>query len=106
MQLNKEAASDHFQQILIGAQNKQEDLILGRTEILKTEHADSPYAVQASLLKAKVLVDNKDYQAAIDELSWAELTTDDQSLKQVAFIRKVKLLIQWKKRLLSSLISV
>ncbi|MBF0265485.1 MAG: tetratricopeptide repeat protein [Gammaproteobacteria bacterium] len=94
VQLKKESASDHFNQVLSGAKDNQEDIIIGRTEILKNEHADSPYTVQASMLKAKVLVDKKDYQGAIKEFDWVASNTTDESLKQISYIRKIKLLME------------
>jgi len=96
-QLTKEAASEHFNQLISGVQNKQEDIILGRAELLKNDHANSPYAIQASLIKAKTLVDKKEYESAINELSWAAEHTKDESLKQIAFIRKIKLMMQLEK---------
>ncbi|MBV1790528.1 tetratricopeptide repeat protein [Marinobacterium sp. D7] len=54
---------------------------------LKSDYSDSGYAVLASLLMAKVNVDNGAFDKALDDLGWVQQNAEQDELKQLALQR-------------------
>jgi len=91
-QMTAEAAAGHYSETLSAAMEKQAEVVSGRTEILKKDFQDSPYASQAALILAKSLADKGELDAAIEQLQWVRNNTKDEALKQIATIQNAQLL--------------
>lgn len=86
-----ESASAIYSQVLAAVQNSELADIASSVEQLKSDYAGSPYAVKASLLRAKQLAVS-DLDAAHDELSWASGHAKEAGLKHAALLRQAKVL--------------
>ena len=91
--LMKEDASNNYQEIINAANEKQNEVISGRSEILTNTHKDSPYTVLSALIEAKMLADSEKFDEAIKKLSWVEFASTDNAIKEVAFIRRMKIMM-------------
>lgn len=64
---------------------------------LQSDHASSPYASAAALRLAQVAVADKDYDGALKRLDWVAEHGDEDGLKQLAQLRKARVLWQQSK---------
>ncbi|WP_428310200.1 YfgM family protein [Hydrocarboniphaga sp.] len=64
---------------------------------LQSDHAGSPYASAAALRLAQVAVVDKDYDGALKRLDWVAEHGDEDGLKQLAQLRKARVLWQQSK---------
>ncbi len=62
------------------------------TESLKDEHASTPYAALASLLNAKLAVDNSELDKAASALRWAVENTPEEGVRSIARLRLSRVL--------------
>ncbi len=93
-QQQAEAASVVFQQMLSAAEVAPGEKLSeeGRDEVthlaltLKDDYSNSPYAVQAAMMMARLAVEGGDLTAAADELRWA-MSNSDEPLSLLARLR-------------------
>lgn len=69
--------------------NEQVNTLL---ESLKSDYASTPYAALASLLNAKLAVNNKDLDAASDALRWTMENSPEDDLRTIARLRLSRVL--------------
>ncbi len=74
-----EQASSLYQQVLAEAADAQT-----AGETLKTEFGDTVYAVLGAIVQAGIFVEDKDYDAAINQLEWALANSEDESIRHIA----------------------
>ena len=86
-----ESAAAIFNRTLTAVQASDLSDISENVETLKREYKNSPYAVKASLLRAKQL-SVSDLSAAAKELQWAAGHAEEAGLKHAAQIRLAKVL--------------
>lgn len=90
-QLKKsEAASDQFTAALDALQDEEDAVKLAET--LKSDHSGSVYAVMASLIAARDLVQADDLDAATEQLRWAMDNADQADLKVIAQMRLARVM--------------
>lgn len=87
-----ETASALYNQTLVAIQSSELSDISANVATLKQDHAGSPYAIKASLLRAKQLAVS-DLDAASEELAWAVENATESGLVHTARIRQIKVLI-------------
>lgn len=87
-------ASNQFQQLMLATSNNDKSLKASITDDLKKKFPDTVYAVNASLLKAQTLVENKKLNQAVDELNWAISHAKDNVFKQLAKLRLARVYLQ------------
>jgi len=74
-----EQASSLYQQVLAETADAQT-----AGETLKTEFGDTVYAVLGAIVQARMFVEDKDYDAAINQLEWALANSEDESIRHIA----------------------
>lgn len=88
---NRAAAANSFQELLAARQNpdpeKSEASVQYLADQLRQKHPGSPYAVFASLMQARVLVEQGKPEEAIAPLQWALDHAGDSPMPQVVRIR-------------------
>ncbi len=85
-----EAASELFESVDVDAPI---ETTRGIVATLKQDFRDTPYAVLAGLLLARQFVEEDDLESAASELSWVVSNTEDASMKHVARLRLVSVLL-------------
>lgn len=93
-----EAASIAYQNLLdsvvvvLGAQGEEGDVATSQhlASELKSNHGSSEYARFASLLMAKVAVEQKQYDQALTELDWILANEPSSEMKNVVKLRKAR----------------
>tara|TARA_B100000035_G_C21037096_1_gene571652 strand:+ start:5990 stop:6616 length:627 start_codon:yes stop_codon:yes gene_type:complete len=78
-----ELASQLYQEILIEKVENLENIQL-KTNTLKNDHLNSPYAGRASLHLGQLLGKSKKYDESINELKWASKESKEVSIKSLA----------------------
>lgn len=76
-----EQASSLYQQILSGAGTPDAQTA---SETLKTEFGDTLYAALGAFSQARELVEDKDYDAAINQLEWVLGNSEDERIRHIA----------------------
>ncbi len=89
----QESASMAYQQLMTTLAEEKNDVVLERVERLKSDYADSPYAVLAAMAAAKANVNKNDLDAAKTQLQWALDHSDDVGIQHVVRLRLARLLI-------------
>ncbi len=89
----QEAASTAYQQLMDTLADKENDIVLERVERLKSDYADSPYAVLAAMAAAKANVNKNDLEAAQTQLQWALDHSSDVGIQHIVRLRLARLLI-------------
>lgn len=69
------------------ATDEQQSVITEKADQLKSDHSGTQYARYAAMLKARLAVDNKDYDAAVAELAWAIEDDPDPALERIIRLR-------------------
>jgi len=82
-QSKAEEASQLFQEILV-SKVESIDEIKSKVAVLQSEFNNSPYAARATIYYSKLLVENGDYSAAINELIWASGDNIESSIQSMA----------------------
>ncbi|MCB1856966.1 MAG: tetratricopeptide repeat protein [Gammaproteobacteria bacterium] len=86
-------ASLEFEQMNQFMQRGETERASAQAEMLMKEHAGTTYAVFAALSLAKASLEQGDGPAAVAQLKWALENASDNSLKQIARIRLVRILL-------------
>ena len=89
----QESASMAYQQLMTALASAENDAVLKRAERLKSDHADSAYAVLGAMAAAKANFDKSDLEAAKRELQWALDHSDDVSMQHIIRLRLARLMI-------------
>ena len=63
---------------------------------LVSTYPKTVYASQAALIQARNAADKKDYEQAIEHLNWVEKESNNQEIKEIAYLRKARLQINKK----------
>lgn len=71
----------------------QVETILHLGDRLKSEHAKTTYAQYAALMLARVAVQQRNYELAVEELDWVLDRTKEDDLKRLATLRKARVLL-------------
>ena len=79
-----EQASSLYQQVLSGTGYSDAQTA---SETLKMEFGDTVYAALGALSQAKTFVEDKNYDAAIDQLEWVLENIEDERIKHIARLR-------------------
>jgi len=93
-----EAASNNYNALVQAAGEDKAEIVNGRTQILKDDYPNSPYAAMAALMQAKILHQQQKMDESMAQLAWVEEHSSDQMITQIAFISKLKLMLdkaQW-----------
>ncbi len=89
----QESASMAYEQLMTTLAEEENDIVLERVERLKSDYADSPYAVLAAMAAAKANVNKNDFEAAQIQLQWALDRSDDVGMQHLVRLRLARLLI-------------
>ncbi len=92
-QQQAEVASNLYQQTISEIQDSELADINEQITTLKSEHAKTPYAAKAVLVKAKQTAVN-DMDAAFTELQWVLDNSSDSGLQHTARLRQAKIKIE------------
>lgn len=87
------AASAQYQGVMQALQQHQADQVMRQGAALVDQSPGSPYASLASLIMAKVSLDQGKTDAAVTQLRWVIDHAKQQDLKHVARLRLAKLMI-------------
>ncbi len=86
-------ASLAFTQLVNAEQQGQTESAGKQAELLRLEYKESSYAVFAALAQAKLKLEQGDSAAARSQLEWAMAQADNDSLKQLAQLNLVRILL-------------
>jgi predicted negative regulator of RcsB-dependent stress response len=86
-------ASLAFEQLLMAASSGQGEIALSQAEALNEAYPDGPYAALADLVRAQVLVEQDDLDAAVESLRAAQKAAPNPGLAKLAALRLAQVLI-------------
>jgi predicted negative regulator of RcsB-dependent stress response len=86
-------ASDLFQELLKATESSNHDSIVKLGEQIKTDYPDSPYADFAGLFLAKRHVETGNLEAARQQLETVMAESSEPSLKNIARLRLLRILL-------------
>lgn len=87
-----ETASNAYQAIYSQFLDGDKEAVNAGTETLRSEFGSTPYAALASLLEAKLAVDEDDLDAAVDALNWAMDNSPEEDVRYIATLRLARVL--------------
>lgn len=89
-------ASTLYEQILKSFQAKDYGSLRAQVVVLKKDYQDTPYAMLAALIQARIDAENSQLPEAKTQLQWVLDHAKDKALRQVSRIRLAKILLQEK----------
>ncbi len=95
--VNAESASMMYQEVLMAEMSVTENKTAPLIKALKTEYPSTPYAALASLMAAKNAVAEKKLPEALAALDWVITKSSVKEFKQIAYLRKARVLSAQKK---------
>ena len=88
-----EVASSKFEAMMDAQRQGLGDIAVEQGAGIIGQHPDTPYAVLASMLSAKIKLEKGDAQGARNHYNWVITQSDSQELKQLARLRLARVML-------------